>query len=434
MKKTTASLIVIALMVLAVCSFSPNTKAQTGPTVSISPATTQATQLQQTFTFSILISGVQNLWFYSIQVSWDPTVLSLVGTPQTGGFLEKAGSTTFIAVPTVEGGTGNETINDASYSTTGQSGSGILATIEFQLIAQTTSTQVSLSNITLESPPTNLASGIGVPITLASSPTPATINYAAGAPVAEPGPNQVVTEGATVTFNGTGSLPAGSITAYSWSFDYNGKNETLSGATPTFLFSTWGIYNVTLVVTDSSGQSAPAYVTITVNNVYKPVAIIAIEGISQGQSVPAGQTLTLNGSGSSEENGTILQRCLWQVGGVTIGTNLTITYSFTIPAKVKTEVDNVTLTVFDATGQSDTNYTLITVTPGTGQTSTPPPTTSSGTPTPSGASTTSANTTPTPTNQPAYTSAGLPPDVLAITIIITILALGGSIFWLRKRT
>jgi len=214
---------------------------------------------------------------------------------------------------------------------------------------------------------------------------------------------------------------------------YNGVNQTLKGENPTFTFNIPGIYVVTLVVTDSNGASQPVTVTITVNNTSKPVAVINIEGISKGQSVPAGQPITFNGTGSYELNNGTIAKYLWQVGGITVGTSATVTYNFTLPSSEKSATENVTLTVFDATNQNNTASTQLTIVPGSGQTSTPAPTTPTAASTPSPTSSTTANPTSTPS--PDNTSqSGLPPDIVAITIIITMITLGGSTIWLRKRT
>ena len=446
MRKKTICLLIIALLALSIFPLVPRAKAQ-GPTVTLAPTTYQVSQLQQTFTLSVTISNVQSLWSWTVEIAWDPTVLSLVGTPQTGGFLEQAGTAQFLATPAYKGATGAETINDVSYSTTGVSGSGVLATIEFQVNAET-STSVQLGNITLESPNPSDPS-YGTPITLApptSSTT--TISFVSGAPVANPGSGQTVTEGATVTFDGSKSLPSGSITAYSWSFMYNGAKQTLTGANPTFTFNIPGIYVVTLVVTDSNGASEPVTVTITVNNTSKPVAVIKVEGANNGQ-VPSGQQVTLNGTGSYEANNGTIIKYLWNAeivsqtqtngktsspkyGSSAIGANATVTYTFTLSESVESEIYNVTLTVFDVTNQNDTASTQITVGPGSNPSSTP---TATSTSTPTSAPTSSATANPTSTPSPIGTQqSGLPPDIVAITIIITIIALGGSTIWLRKRT
>ncbi len=435
MRKKTICLLTIIILALTIFPLIPKIKAQTA-TVSLSPSTFQVTQVNEDVYLKITISDVQSLWAWTCTVTWDPTTLTLVGSPTEGSFLLQGGSTQFLATPAARNETGAEAISDASYGTTGVSGSGVLASIEFQVAAQTSSTAVQLSGITLEGPPQINGGAVTNPtITPASTTSSTSISFVSGgAPAANAGPDQTVQQGATVTFDGSKSLSSGTNPTYAWSFIYDNANQTLSGINPTFNFNVPGIYVVTLIVTDSNGVSTPATVTITVNSNSKPVAVINVEGISQGQSVPTGQPITFNGTGSYEANNGTITKYLWEIGGgVIIGANATATYSFTITKGLKSENFNVTLTVFDVTNQNDTATTQITAVPGATPTSTPITATSTPTSTPSTNST--ATTTPTLTPTPNATpQTGMPSYVLAITVIITIVAIGGSTVWLRKRT
>lgn len=449
MRKKTIALLILTILAFSIFPFVPNTKAQgTSPTVSLSPSTTQVTQVNQYIYLNVTITDVQNLWAWTATVTWDPTALTLIGSPTEGSFLQQAGTTEFIPTP-AKNQPGAEVINDAVLGYAGASGNGDLATIEFQVIGQT-STTVQLGNITIEGPPPS-GSLYGTSITLAATSSSATITFVSGGvPAADAGPDQTVTQGTTVTFDGSKSLPS-SITSYSWNFVHNGANESLTGVNPTFAFNLPGIYVVTLIATDANGPSTPTTVTITVNSSSKPIAVIA--GVSQGQSVPTGQPITLSGTGSSEPNNGTIAKYLWGVnlisqtstagktsqetgGALAIGSNATVTYTFSsFASDLKSETYNITLTVFDATNQNNTATTQITVVRGTGATSTPTATSSTTTSTPGSTSTSGATSSPTP----ASTSddgpqAGLPPEVIAITVIITILALCGSTIWLRKRT
>lgn len=93
------------------------------------------------------------------------------------------------------------------------------------------------------------------------------------APVADAGDDQTVTEGATVTFDGTGSTDSdGTIASYWWTFTYDGTAQNLSGSAPTFDFEVAGTYTVTLTVTDDDGSTSTDTVTITVSAAEPPPA------------------------------------------------------------------------------------------------------------------------------------------------------------------
>src|SRR5207247_8130112 len=74
-------------------------------------------------------------------------------------------------------------------------------------------------------------------------------------PVANAGPDRTVNEGATVTFDGTGSSDPGGIASYSWTFN-DGVPVTLTGASRSQTFNTPAMYTVTLPVTEASSNHA----------------------------------------------------------------------------------------------------------------------------------------------------------------------------------
>jgi ABC-type transport system substrate-binding protein/PKD repeat protein len=79
---------------------------------------------------------------------------------------------------------------------------------------------------------------------------------------ADAGSDQTVTVGDTVTFDGGDST--GDIVSYTWTFEYDGETETLTGESPTFAFDIAGEYTVTLTVEDADGDTDTDTVTITV--------------------------------------------------------------------------------------------------------------------------------------------------------------------------
>lgn len=142
----------------------------------------------------------------------------------------------------------------------------------------------------------------------ASQPAFVTISTSNTAPVADAGPDQVITViGATVQLNaltpGRASYdPDGDPITFKWSLVSQpaGSTATLTGAdtaTPAFVADMRGNYLVELVVRDPWTASPPAPVKVSFAN----IAPVANAGTSQ--SVPWGTIVTLDGSGSSDANG-----------------------------------------------------------------------------------------------------------------------------------
>ncbi len=131
------------------------------------------------------------------------------------------------------------------------------------------------------------------------------------APTANAGPDQTVTIAAgqsniAVTLNGSGSSDSdGSIASYTWT----GSPNPADVVSPTVNL-TAGSHTFTLVVTDDDGETSAAdTVTITVNPA-PPVnkAPTANAGPDQTVTIASGQSniaVTLNGSGSSDADGSI---------------------------------------------------------------------------------------------------------------------------------
>lgn len=83
-------------------------------------------------------------------------------------------------------------------------------------------------------------------------------------PVADAGLDATITIGTSVSLDGSGSTDNVGVSNYTWVFIYNGSAVELYGESPTFTFWTEGMFDVTLVVTDGSGNSDSALVTVTV--------------------------------------------------------------------------------------------------------------------------------------------------------------------------
>jgi RHS repeat-associated protein/uncharacterized repeat protein (TIGR01451 family) len=136
-----------------------------------------------------------------------------------------------------------------------------------------------------------------------SSPATVTISTQNSPPVANAGPDQTITTGATVQLDGSRSTDVdGDALTYSWSLVSvpAGSTATLSNraiVNPTFVADKKGTYTVQLVVNDGTFDSAPSQVSISdVNS--PPVA-----NAGPAQTVVSQTLITLDGSRSTDVDG-----------------------------------------------------------------------------------------------------------------------------------
>lgn len=130
-----------------------------------------------------------------------------------------------------------------------------------------------------------------------------TVTTVNSAPVANAGPDQTSSVGATVTLDGSASSDAdGDPLTYAWSFQSRpaGSGATLSSPSavnPTFVIDLSGTYVIRLVVNDGTVTSAADTVIVSTTN-SAPVA-----NAGPDQTVLVAQTVTLDGSASSDVDG-----------------------------------------------------------------------------------------------------------------------------------
>ena len=176
------------------------------------------------------------------------------------------------------------------------------------------------------------------------------------APVANAGKDIVVDQGDEVVFDGIDStdnhpdFPDGFT--FEWFF-IDQKVVRLNGITATYTFNIPGTYTVRLTVTDDNvGHFSDDEMTVTVNDVEPPKA-----DAGSDITVDDGQLVNFDGTNSTDNFEIV--RMVWEFELGNDPVNLTgrsPKYTFPAPG-----VYSVTLTVYDADGQSDTDAMVVTV-------------------------------------------------------------------------
>jgi PKD repeat protein len=173
-------------------------------------------------------------------------------------------------------------------------------------------------------------------------------------PVADAGPDQVVGEKTSVTFEGNGSSDNAGIVNYTWTFEYGAKRIVLYGVSPSFIFIVPGVYYVKLKVSDAAGFWADDAMTLTVKDITPLVA-----NAGRDQTVLVGNTVVLDGSPSTD-NG-VTERYFWNFtynGKAQSLEGRTVQFKFDKPG-----VYVVVLTVVDGAGNRGEDRVVITVEP-----------------------------------------------------------------------
>ena len=132
--------------------FSRSTFADTSTSVSLSPSVIsgQSLGIGGNFTVSANIQGVNNLWGWSLGLSWNPSILQMTNYSE-GSFLSSAGQTSLTASPIDNNDGTIQNINDVLLLQSSASGSGDLVSFIFQIVGAG-STEINLANVQLLGP------------------------------------------------------------------------------------------------------------------------------------------------------------------------------------------------------------------------------------------------------------------------------------------
>jgi PKD repeat protein len=152
-----------------------------------------------------------------------------------------------------------------------------------------------------------------------------------------------------IQFDGSNSSdPDGFIVAHDWDF---GDGGTGTGETPTHAYTTAGMYNVTLTVTDNMGASDSTTRTATIGQGNQP----PIADANNPYNGTVNEPIQFDGSNSSDPDGTIVAYD-WDFGDGGTGTGPAPTHAYTTAGTY-----TVTLTVTDDLGASDSTTRTATI-------------------------------------------------------------------------
>ena len=172
------------------------------------------------------------------------------------------------------------------------------------------------------------------------------------------------TAGEAVQFNAAGSSdPDGPIASYAWDLDNDGQFDDASGIAASRAFATAGTYTVRLRVTDNRGSVDTATTSVTVNAApgppppaYNQPPVASFTASPNPATV--GQAVQLNGTGSSDSDGTIASYA-WDLdndGQFDDASGATTSRAFAAAGSY-----TIRLRVTDNRGSADTAASVVTV-------------------------------------------------------------------------
>jgi PKD repeat protein len=192
---------------------------------------------------------------------------------------------------------------------------------------------------------------------------PAVVNQP---PIANAGANQTITlPTSTVTLTGSGTDASGTITAYAWTEQSGPLGDAISNpstANTNITGLVQGVYVYRLTITDNLGDTGSATVQITVNPAVVNIPPVANAGPDQTITLPT-NSVTLNGSASSDPDGTIAGYLWTKISGPTQFTIVNNTSASTIVNNLTAGSYSFQLKVTDNGGAIAMDTIIVTVNP-----------------------------------------------------------------------
>jgi PKD repeat protein len=171
-------------------------------------------------------------------------------------------------------------------------------------------------------------------------------------PDAVAGADEEINQGSTHYFDASASTDNVRIASYNWTFDYLGVPILLEGSSPMYFFELAGVFEVTLTVTDLSGNEATDTITVTVLDTEPPVA-----DAGNDREVDQGTEVIFDASSSIDNLGIVSYGWTFFYGDqVREMTEATFRWTFDEAGSF-----DVTLRIEDAAGYSDTDTVRVTV-------------------------------------------------------------------------
>lgn len=178
----------------------------------------------------------------------------------------------------------------------------------------------------------------------------------ANPPIANAGPDQIIEDAdgddmEAVTLDGSLSSDSnGTIDLYSWT----ASDTVLATGETATVDLVLGLHEITLTVTDDEGNTSSDIVLITVLNNYLPVAMAGEDQTVVDMDGDGFESVTLDGSGSSDSDGTLVSYS-WSENGIEIASTPSPTLDFSVG------VHPLLLTVTDNDGGTGSDAVVVRV-------------------------------------------------------------------------